>query len=51
MRIVRETGFSCAVVNSPAPVEPTSDPFCLPRVAVPNLGGEAFAHWLVALEC
>ena len=51
MRIVRETGFSCAVVNSPAPVEPTSDPFCLPRVAVPNLGGEAFAQWLVALEC
>ena len=48
MRIVRDTGFSCAVVNSPAPVDQTSDQFALPRAAVPNLGGDPFVRWLGA---
>ena len=49
MRIVRETGFSCAVVNSPAPVDSMSDLFSLPRAAVPDLSGDAFARWLAAV--
>jgi peptidoglycan/xylan/chitin deacetylase (PgdA/CDA1 family) len=49
MRIVRETGFSCAVVNAPGAVGPKSDRFALPRAAVPDLDGDAFARWLDAL--
>ena len=50
MRIVRDAGFSCAVVNSSARVDRTSDRFALPRAAVPNVRGDEFARWLLALD-
>jgi peptidoglycan/xylan/chitin deacetylase (PgdA/CDA1 family) len=46
MRIVRELGFACAVVNAPGFIGARSDAFALPRVAVAGLRGEAFARWL-----
>jgi peptidoglycan/xylan/chitin deacetylase (PgdA/CDA1 family) len=46
MRIVRELGFACAVVNAPGLIGSRSDAFALSRAAVPGLSGEAFARWL-----
>jgi peptidoglycan/xylan/chitin deacetylase (PgdA/CDA1 family) len=48
IRVVREAGFACAVVNAPGAVTRRSDPLALPRVAVPDLDGPAFAAWLDA---
>jgi peptidoglycan/xylan/chitin deacetylase (PgdA/CDA1 family) len=48
IRVVREAGFACAVVNAPGAVTRRSDPLALPRVAVPDLDGPAFAEWLAA---
>jgi peptidoglycan/xylan/chitin deacetylase (PgdA/CDA1 family) len=48
IRVVREAGFACAVINAPGPVTRRSDPLALPRVAVPDVDGPAFAEWLAA---
>lgn len=43
---VRAAGFRIACGSACAPVAGDVDPFDLPRVEVPNLGGPAFARWL-----
>ncbi len=44
--LVKEAGFrhACSTVGSA--VSPSSPLFSLPRLQVPNLGGDAFAEWL-----
>jgi peptidoglycan/xylan/chitin deacetylase (PgdA/CDA1 family) len=42
-RIVREAGFALAVQNG---MGRAGDRFAVPRRAVPDIGGEAFARWL-----
>ncbi len=44
----RAAGYSHATVNAPGLVDATSDPYALPRLAVPDVGGAAFAQWLRA---
>jgi peptidoglycan/xylan/chitin deacetylase (PgdA/CDA1 family) len=44
--VVREVGFLCACSNFAHTVRLSTDPFQLPRVAVPNWAGRKFALWL-----
>jgi peptidoglycan/xylan/chitin deacetylase (PgdA/CDA1 family) len=44
----RAAGYTHATVNAPGLVDATTDPYALPRLAVPNVGGSAFAQWLRA---
>jgi peptidoglycan/xylan/chitin deacetylase (PgdA/CDA1 family) len=39
-------GFAYAVVNQPIPVPRGADPFAVPRLSAPDLGGAAFHEWL-----
>ncbi len=48
--IVRRSGYSYAVANAPGPVTANSDPYALPRLAVPDLDGDRFAAWLGSLS-
>jgi peptidoglycan/xylan/chitin deacetylase (PgdA/CDA1 family) len=45
-QIVAEAGFEYAVVNQPVPVESGADPFGIPRVFAPDVGGDEFHQWL-----
>jgi peptidoglycan/xylan/chitin deacetylase (PgdA/CDA1 family) len=45
---VRAAGYTHATVNAPGLVGPKTDPYALPRLAVPDVGGAAFAQWLRA---
>jgi peptidoglycan/xylan/chitin deacetylase (PgdA/CDA1 family) len=42
----RAAGYAAATVNAPGPLLPGGDRFALPRRAVPDLDGPAFARWL-----
>jgi peptidoglycan/xylan/chitin deacetylase (PgdA/CDA1 family) len=44
----RAAGYTHATVNAPGLVHATTDPYALPRLAVPDVGGAAFAQWLCA---
>ena len=44
--IVARAGFRCAVVNQPVPVEARDDVFAIPRLVVPDVGGDEFRAWL-----
>ncbi|MDX6727160.1 MAG: hypothetical protein QOK49_1965 [Baekduia sp.] len=44
----RAAGYARATVNSPGLVRAGTDPFALPRLAVPDVDGPAFARWLHA---
>ena len=44
----RAAGYTHATVNAPGLVHATTDPYALPRLAVPDVGGAAFAQWLRA---
>jgi len=44
----RAAGYTHATVNAPGLVTAASDPFAIPRLAVPDVGGDAFAAWLRA---
>jgi peptidoglycan/xylan/chitin deacetylase (PgdA/CDA1 family) len=44
----RAAGYTHATVNAPGLVGPSTDPYALPRLAVPDVGGVAFAQWLRA---
>ena len=45
---VRAAGYTHATVNAPGLVGATTDPYALPRLAVPDVGGAVFARWLRA---
>lgn len=45
--IVREAGFTCACLLAQKYVNPLTDRFQLPRVAVEDWNGERFARWLL----
>jgi peptidoglycan/xylan/chitin deacetylase (PgdA/CDA1 family) len=45
-RIVREAGFGWACTTAAGLLRRRTDAFRLPRLQVPDLGGEAFARWL-----
>jgi peptidoglycan/xylan/chitin deacetylase (PgdA/CDA1 family) len=45
---VRAAGYTHATVNAPGLVHAKTDPYALPRLAVPDVGGAAFAQWLRA---
>jgi peptidoglycan/xylan/chitin deacetylase (PgdA/CDA1 family) len=42
----RAAGYRHATVNAPGLVHASTDPYALPRLAVPDVGGPAFARWL-----
>jgi len=44
----RDAGYDLAVINAPGLVRAGGDPFALPRLAVPDVDGAAFARWLSA---
>ncbi|MET0603823.1 MAG: polysaccharide deacetylase family protein, partial [Baekduia sp.] len=44
----RAAGYTHATVNAPGLVGARTDPYALPRLAVPDVGGAAFAQWLRA---
>lgn len=44
----RAAGYTHATVNAPGLVDATTDPYALPRLAVPDVDGAAFAQWLRA---
>jgi peptidoglycan/xylan/chitin deacetylase (PgdA/CDA1 family) len=44
----RAAGYTHATINAPGLVHATTDPYALPRLAVPDVGGAAFAQWLRA---
>jgi peptidoglycan/xylan/chitin deacetylase (PgdA/CDA1 family) len=44
----RAAGYTHATVNAPGLVHATTDLYALPRLAVPDVGGAAFAQWLRA---
>jgi peptidoglycan/xylan/chitin deacetylase (PgdA/CDA1 family) len=45
----RAAGYRFATVNAPGLVCSGGDPMAIPRFAVPDVGGEAFARWLDAV--
>jgi peptidoglycan/xylan/chitin deacetylase (PgdA/CDA1 family)/GT2 family glycosyltransferase len=45
-QLVQQAGCMCAVSNVAGPLLRSSDPFELPRVHVPDLGGAEFEAWL-----
>jgi peptidoglycan/xylan/chitin deacetylase (PgdA/CDA1 family) len=45
----RDAGYAAATVNAPGLTGPGTDRFAIPRLAVPDVGGEAFARWLSAV--
>ena len=44
--LVQQSGFEYACGSTPHAVFPTSDPFDLPRIWVPDINGRAFLKWL-----
>ena len=44
----RAAGYTHATVNAPGLVHATTDPYALPRLAVPDVGADTFAQWLRA---
>jgi peptidoglycan/xylan/chitin deacetylase (PgdA/CDA1 family) len=44
----RHAGYTHATVNAPGLVDATTDPYAIPRLPVPDVGGAAFAEWLRA---
>jgi peptidoglycan/xylan/chitin deacetylase (PgdA/CDA1 family) len=44
----RAAGYTHATINAPGLVHAMTDSYALPRLAVPNVGGAAFAQWLRA---
>ena len=44
--LVRAQSHRYALANAPGLVGPSSDPYALPRLAVPDLSGGRFAKWL-----
>ena len=44
--VVKAFGLKCACATREEPVLPTSDAFCLPRIHVTNINGDAFEHAL-----
>jgi peptidoglycan/xylan/chitin deacetylase (PgdA/CDA1 family) len=44
----RAAGYTHATVNAPGLVHATTDRYAVPRLAVPDVGGAAFAQWLGA---
>lgn len=48
--LVRSAGYDYAVANVPGRIDTTSDPYALPRFAVPDIDGRAFASWLERVE-
>ncbi|HEV7749903.1 MAG TPA: polysaccharide deacetylase family protein [Baekduia sp.] len=44
----RAAGYAGATVNAPGLVRAGTDPYALPRLAVPDIDGAAFARWLHA---
>jgi peptidoglycan/xylan/chitin deacetylase (PgdA/CDA1 family) len=49
-RLVRDHGYAYAVSNEQGIVTRASDTYALPRLAVPDTDGEAFARWLDDLD-
>ncbi len=45
-RLVREAGYDSACTILSGPVVQGADPYALPRVWAPDIGGEAFRRWL-----
>lgn len=45
-RLVRETGYDSACTILSGPVVQGANPYALPRVWAPDIGGEAFRRWL-----
>ncbi len=45
----RAAGYTHATVNAPGLVHASTDPYALPRLAVPDVDGAAFARWLQAV--
>jgi peptidoglycan/xylan/chitin deacetylase (PgdA/CDA1 family) len=41
-------GYTHATINAPGLVDAGTDPYAIPRLAVPDVGGAAFAAWLHA---
>ena len=46
--VVADSGFECAVVNQPVPVEAGASVFAIPRAFAPDIGGDEFRRWLQA---
>ncbi|QEC46221.1 polysaccharide deacetylase family protein [Baekduia soli] len=44
----RAAGYAAATVNAPGLVRAGGDPYAVPRLAVPDVDGAAFARWLAA---
>jgi peptidoglycan/xylan/chitin deacetylase (PgdA/CDA1 family) len=44
--VVRGAGFRAAVLNAPGIVSADTDPFAVPRHAVPDVDADAFRAWL-----
>ncbi|HEX5923700.1 MAG TPA: polysaccharide deacetylase family protein [Baekduia sp.] len=44
----RAAGYTHATINAPGLVGATTDRYAVPRLAVPDVGGSAFAQWLRA---
>jgi hypothetical protein len=44
----RAAGYVGATVNAPGLVRAGTDPYALPRLAVPDVDGAAFSRWLHA---
>jgi peptidoglycan/xylan/chitin deacetylase (PgdA/CDA1 family) len=42
----RAAGYTRGTVNTPGLVRADTDPYAIPRLAVPDVGGDAFAVWL-----
>jgi peptidoglycan/xylan/chitin deacetylase (PgdA/CDA1 family) len=50
LRVVREAGFTCAVLNQPGVLGPRTDRFGVPRRAVPDADGDEFCRWLARVR-
>jgi peptidoglycan/xylan/chitin deacetylase (PgdA/CDA1 family) len=45
----RAAGYTHATINAPGLITAATDPYALPRLAVPDVDGAAFARWLQAV--
>jgi peptidoglycan/xylan/chitin deacetylase (PgdA/CDA1 family) len=50
LRVVREAGFTCAVLNQPGSLGRRTNRLGVPRRAVPDVDGDQFCRWLARIR-